>query len=257
MRCDLIGESSGAGPELVYVPGIDGTGELLLGAEARLERAFRLTRLRYASEPDVPIGADRYDALAAGAIARMDERRIERALLLGDSFGVGLALQIALDHPERVAGLALVNGFAHFPARASLAMSRFVFAWLPRPLFDFGRRHFAPRTLFGPRREPEVLRRFHALTALPRDDGYRRRLAMIATLDLRPRLAELGVPVALFASDRDRVVPSVRAASEMQARLRDATVEVLPASGHIVLPLSDEPWVERLLALARRARLVE
>lgn len=253
MRCELHGESLGAGPELVYVPGIDGTGELLLGAEERFARTFRLTRLRYVSEPEVAVGADRYDELARSACERLDERGIGRALLLAESFGVGLALQIALDHPARVSGLALVNGFAHFSKRASLALSRATFARLPRSLFDLARRHFAPITLFGPRRDPDVLLRFHALAGHATVEGYRRRLAMIAELDLRPRLNEIRPPVALFASDRDRIVASVRAAGEMQMLLSDATFELLPASGHVVLPFPDEPWVERLQSLAARA----
>lgn len=34
---------------------------------------------------------------------------VERAVLVGHSWGGGVALQIALDHPEQVAGLYLVS----------------------------------------------------------------------------------------------------------------------------------------------------
>ena len=49
MQVEILA-TAGSGPPLVYVPGIDGSGELLLGAAARLERRFRLTRLCYRGE---------------------------------------------------------------------------------------------------------------------------------------------------------------------------------------------------------------
>jgi hypothetical protein len=39
----------------------------------------------------------------------------------------------------------------------------------------------------------------------------------------------------------------------MERGLADATLEILPRAGHVVLPLAEEPWVERLSALAARA----
>src|SRR5262245_41325916 len=96
----------GSGPPLVYVPGIDGSGELLLGTAARLAASFRLVRLRYGGD-----SSGGYEELAASLVRVLDELEIERALLLAESFGVSVALETALDHPQRVAGLALVNGF--------------------------------------------------------------------------------------------------------------------------------------------------
>src|SRR6185436_9727966 len=78
----------GSGPPLVYVPGIDGSGELLLGTAARLERRFRLTRLRYAGGS----GGD-YASLAASVAACIERAGAARALVLAESFGVALALE--------------------------------------------------------------------------------------------------------------------------------------------------------------------
>ena len=61
--------------------------------------------------------------------------------------------------------------------------------------------------------------------------------------------------MALFAADHDRVVASVPAAREMELLLGGAELTLLPAAGHVVLPLGEEPWVERLERLAARAGL--
>lgn len=242
----------GSGPLLVYVPGIDGTGRFLLDTEARLATRFRVLTLRYTTEPPAAGGADGYAGLAASVLAAVGERSAEPALLLAESFGVSVALQAALDAPERVAGLALVNGFAHHPWRVRLALSRLVVACVPGPLFRLGRRVAGPDVLFGTRRDPDVERGFHAIGETRFDRDYRRRLAMIKGLDLRQRLPELRRPVLLFASADDRIVPAVRAAREMRALLPDVELEVIERAGHVVLPLPDEPWLERMERLAQR-----
>lgn len=247
-----VRSDGGSGPPLVYVPGIDGTGAFLLGAEARLAARFRVLTLRYAAGTPPAAGADGYAALAASVAAAFGARVAQPALLLAESFGVAVALQVALDCPERVAGLALVNGFAYHPWRARLALSRLVAALVPHPLFRSVRHLAGPAALLGPRRAPEVERAFQALGETRLDGDYRRRLAMIQRLDLRPRLGMLHRPVAIFASDEDRIVPSVHAAREMHALLPDVELEVLPGAGHLVLPLAEEPWLERMERLARR-----
>lgn len=249
MRAVLLADE-GSGVPLVYVPGIDGSGELLLDGGPRLAGAFRLVRLRY-----LPEGEDGYAGLAASIDALLAGRGIERALVLSESFGGAVALQLALDRPERVAGLAIVNGFAWHPWRLRLLVS-----WLGAPLvrgwvFRAARRFLSPSALFGPRSSAAVRARFAAVGGIGLDRAYRRRLRMIRGLDLRPRLAELACPLALYASDADRIVPALRAAREIQALAPDATLEVLERAGHLVLPLPEEPWVERLQALARRAGL--
>ena len=249
MQAEIVA-TRGAGTPLVYVPGIDGSGELLLGAATRLEQRFRLTRLRYGGD-----ARGGYAELAASVARCIEAAAGGRALVLAESFGVGVALWTALEHPARVAGLALVNGFAWFPDRLGLAFTRGVFALAPRAWIHAGRARFVQRGLLAPRRDEEALRALLALSGDWFDARYRARLALIRGLDLRARLGEVRCPVALYAADQDRVVAAVPAARTMAAGLPDAELTVLPGAGHLVLPLAEEPWVERLEALARRAGL--
>jgi pimeloyl-ACP methyl ester carboxylesterase len=249
MQAEIVA-SSGAGPPLVYVPGIDGSGELLLGTAARLARGFRLTRLRYGGEPDGD-----YASLAASVAACIERLGLEHALVLAESFGVAVALQTALDHPRRVAGLALVNGFARYHDRLGVALTRGLFALAPQAWIRAARARFLQRGLLAPRRDEAALGALLALPANWFDARYRARLALIQRLDLRARLAEIRCPVTLFAAERDRVVASLAAARDIAARIPQAEIEVLPEAGHLVLPLAAEPWEERLQRLAARAGL--
>jgi len=251
MQAEIIA-TSGTGPPLVYVPGIDGSGEMLLGLAARLERRFRLTRLRYAGDT-----SGDYATLAASVARCIASTGTERALVLAESFGVAVSLQTALDHSERVAALALVNGFACFHDRLGLAITRGVFALAPEAWIHAARPRFLQRGLISPRRDAEALAALLALRGGWFDERYRARLVLIRHLDLRPRLPEIRCPVALFAADHDRVVTAVPAAREMQAGIRGSELTVLRDAGHLVLPLVEEPWEARLESLARRCGLLE
>ncbi|HEV2752677.1 MAG TPA: alpha/beta fold hydrolase, partial [Solirubrobacteraceae bacterium] len=50
-----------------------------------------------------------YDALAGDLLAVLDDRGLERAVLAGASMGAHTLLRLALDHPERVAGLVVIT----------------------------------------------------------------------------------------------------------------------------------------------------
>jgi pimeloyl-ACP methyl ester carboxylesterase len=249
MHAEVL-DTRGRGPELVYVPGIDGSGELLLDATERLARHFRLTRLCYRGDA----GGD-HAALAASVARGVAERERGPALLLAESFGVAVALLTALDHPRHVAGLALVNGFARYSNRLGLAFTRSVFALAPQAWIHTGRRRFVQRGLIAPRHDERALAGVIALRGDWFDERYRARLRWIAAVDVRARLVDVRCPVEIYAAEHDRVVDSVRAGRELAAAIPTARFTLLPRAGHLVLPLAEEPWEGRLLGLARRAGL--
>ena len=257
----------GRGPVLVYLPGIDGSGELLLGTAARLEERFRLLRLRYRLSANPSHRS--YAHLAASVVEAVSLRGVDRMALLAESFGGAVALRAAIDFPGQVAALALVNSFAHYRRRSRLALSRVGLRMTPAWLVAAGRSILAPRLLFGGRDDRAAIedfigpkRRGRANQSTARatpvvwglDEGYPSRLRMIQGLDLRRDLGCVRQPVVLFASGRDRIVDSVRQATEMAGALPDVEVVRLDGRGHVVLPLADIDWpaqIERLIARVR------
>ncbi len=243
----------GEGTTVLYVPGIDGTGELLLGCAPRLEAHFRLLRFSYSAGSE----EDQYRALADSVARAAQAAGVERCLVLCESFGGAVGLQLALDHPALVRGVMVVNSFAHYSKPGRLHLSRLLAPFVPKVFFRAGRHLFAPFTLFGKRSASSALQAFRQLGGAYFDEAFMRRLGMLERLDLRPRLAEIRQPVSLFAGDRDRIVASVDCLRAMATALPNAQFEIIPGGGHLVLPLDDEPWPERLQELARRAFLAD
>lgn len=243
------GSSAASQPAVIYVPGIDGTGELLLGTSKRIEERYRLLRVRYDPEPphpDRPGGARLYERLADTLAACMDEAGVERAVILAESFGGGVALQMALRHEERVIGLMLVNTFCYYPRRIRIRLGAALVPFTPKRLLRIGRVSLAGKLFFRPRKDPEAEALFRkAIPGFARG-GYAERMKAIPELDLRSRLAEVKAPCALFCSSHDAVVPSTSTMRVLANGLPHATLTVLERANHIVLPLAIEPWVERL-----------
>ena len=246
MRVELV-DDEGDGPAVVYLPGIGGTGAMMLHCAVRLRERFRVLRLRY-----VGGGPDEYPALAASIDSLLAARGVDRALLLAESFGSGVGLTVALEHPARVAALGIVNGFARHPWRWKIQAGRLVGQVVGGPVYRWFRRRVGVRKLLGPRWDPELAAEI-ASKHVTFDAAYRGRLKMLIGLDLRARLTEVRAPVTLFVSDQDQLVPAQRCAAEMSAALPDVEVCRIENAGHVVLPLAALPWPDWVARLAARA----
>ncbi len=103
--------TNGAGPPVVLLHGLTATRRYVVMGSRALERSgVRVlaydARGHGESDPAEPYD---YPALAADLLGVLDERDVERAVLAGASMGAHTALRLALEHPDRVAGLVLVT----------------------------------------------------------------------------------------------------------------------------------------------------
>ena len=200
--------------------------------------------------PDRPgYGASRRPAggFAAGAralLAEMDARGIDQAVLVGHSYGGGVALAAARLAPERVTGLVLLASVgpgcltgADWPLAAPVSGEFFaLMAWWLSPWL--ARAGLAAVTRL---RRPLAADEFVNLQTwgnAHRDHGplwrsflTEQRALMREVDDLAAALPEVTQPVLLMADAHDVIIP-VRATHRLAAALPDARVELLDGPGH-------------------------
>ncbi len=102
---------------LVYVPGLLGTADSLR-EEIPLLGARRIVSLsrRGHGKSDAPSARYGFQEFVSDLKAVIDDTHIERLHLMAYSAGVPMALQYALNHPEKVVSLLLLDFPARYPA---------------------------------------------------------------------------------------------------------------------------------------------
>lgn len=232
----------GSGPLLVYVAGLDGTGELFFRQAPALVRSYRVMTFRSRDQ-----GRFTYDDLADDVAARIRDAGAERATIVAESFGGGVALTFALRYPAMVERLVIVNSFARFRGRAKIRLGILLASAMPFWATSVVRRTANEVALRADGVKGEDRQRFFkAIRTVTRDD-YTQRLRLIAQLDLEDRLAEIQAPTLFIAGEKDLLVPSAREARLMAARMPNAAVRLIPGAGHACL-LGDRVRLADILA---------
>ena len=220
----------GVGDPVILVPGLDGTGLLFYRQIPLIARSFRVAS--YALRD----GATTMEQLVADLRNIVDAIAGEsgRATIVGESFGGALAMSFALTEPDRVAGLLILNSFAHFTPQIRLHAAIAALRAMPWGAMTLVRRLTAHR-LHSRHIHRTELERFMQLTARASRDGYVNRLRILTAYDLRERLADLRPPTLFLAAEQDHLVPAVEQARFMAARVPASVVRVLAGHGHICL----------------------
>jgi pimeloyl-ACP methyl ester carboxylesterase len=110
----LAGEEAGEGTPVVLLHGLTATRRYVVMGSRALERSGHRAVTYDARAHGASTGAEDpdaydYDDLVDDLRAVMDDREIDRAVLVGASMGAHTAVRMALDHPERVAGLVIAT----------------------------------------------------------------------------------------------------------------------------------------------------
>jgi 3-oxoadipate enol-lactonase len=100
-------ETRGAGPPLLLLHAADLDGRAYAPLAERLEDRFTLVIPDQRGHGRTPLGSEPY-APAEDTLALLDELGIERAAVVGNSFGGRVALQLTTSAPDRVAALVLL-----------------------------------------------------------------------------------------------------------------------------------------------------
>jgi pimeloyl-ACP methyl ester carboxylesterase len=191
-----------------------------------------------------PYGPEAQTALVIGL---MDALGIEKAWLVGNSAGGTVSVYTALSHPERVAGLILVDAAIYAGGGSP--------AWA-RPLLGTPQmRHLGPLLArqIATGGDDFIRTAFHdpALVTSEILAGYRKPLnannwdralweltAASRPLGLPERLSELNLPVLVLTGDDDRIVPTEQSI-RLGGEIPNAALVVIPNAGHV--PHEEKP----------------
>ncbi len=238
----------GTGPPVVLIHGFGGSMWQWEYQQHALSRHFRVLTLDLpgsglSDKPDIDY---RTDQMLDFCIGFMNALQIEKATLVGNSMGAGLAIGMAMVHPTRVDKLVLISGL---PSQVMAKLSSRLFRQAletraPSWLVSFGNR------LFGGVATESVLKEIvhdHTLltpAVLDRSNRNRRRPGIIKPLmavknalpswetDFAPHLSTITHPTMVIWGEYDRVFPTP-VGEELHHRIRGSQFVRIPDAGHM------------------------
>ena len=177
--------------------------ELQVAALAPRYRTLRMD-LRGHGESSKPAGPYTMSQLAADAAAVLRHAAGAPSHVLGHSLGGAVALQLALDAPELVRSLVIINSQACLARPRGIARMATAGSTLVPRLLGFRLHARAIAAGYLPGRHLAG-RRAQLIEAWSRNDlaGYLAAASATVDFDVRARLGEISVPVLVAGSDRD------------------------------------------------------
>jgi pimeloyl-ACP methyl ester carboxylesterase len=195
---------------------------------------------------------------------------IERAVVVGHSWGTLVALALALDHPADVRSLVLLSGY-YFPIpRAD------VLAFWPSavpvigdalnhtvtPLLGRALRSWVFHKLFAPAAVPARFEAEFPIGLALRPSQIKASaedtIAMLpAAAGLASRYGELAMPVAIVAGTGDRIVDTAHQSGHLDEALQRSALLLLPGVGHMIHHTAPEQVVAAIDRAADGSALAE
>ena len=184
----------------------------------------------------------------------MDALGLPTATLIGNSMGGGVAIGMALTHPDRVSRLVLIDSLPdHVRERlASPLMQRALNTSVPAWLARFGALFVGNRTMEAVLKEIIFDHTLVTAAVLDRSNRNRQREDMITPLmSLReslplweqhfaPRLKDIPHSTLILWGEQDRLFPP-QVGRDLQATIPQARLIIIPDAGHI--PQWEQPQV--------------
>jgi pimeloyl-ACP methyl ester carboxylesterase len=252
---DVAYRRAGEGSVLLLLHGIAGSSETWLPAMRLLRREFTVIAPDFLGHgaSAKPPGDYSLGNYAAGLRDFLDVLEIDRATVIGQSYGGGVAMQFAYQFPERCERLALVDAGG---------LGREV-SWLLRLVTLPGAEYVLPALFLAPVRDwgnsilsflkdrgirsdraSEMWRSFGSLTEPANRAAFVRTMRAVidpggqavSAID-RLYLAE-EMPTLIVWGDRDKIIP-VSHAYQTHEAIPNSRLEILPGVGHF--PHVEEP----------------
>ena len=222
-------------PWLVYLPGMDGTGELFHTQIEELAPKFNLRCLSIDSE-DLSNWEQLTRATINCLVSELLQDFPDSIYLCGESFGGCLAMSVAVAAPRLISGMTLINAASSFNDQPILGLGINLTRWMPEWMHQnsaVGLLPFLAELSRIPYSNRQALLR--AMKSLS-PEVVSWRLSLLRDFRLNSdQCRQFEKQTLIVAGGCDRLLPSKQEASKLFHLFPNSEIEILPDSGHACL----------------------
>ncbi|MDJ0800426.1 MAG: alpha/beta hydrolase [Calothrix sp. MO_167.B12] len=222
-------------PLFIYLPGMDGTGQLLRSQNQVLENYFDVRCLAIPLNDKSNWQSLTYQVLKL-IHTELGQNSQRPVYLCGESFGGCLAQKMAMQAPHLFDKIILINPASSFRLHPWLSWTSQLMHWLPDYCFEIGAQGLLPflaavdKIADGDRQHL-----LNAMRSIP-PETILWRISLLREFHLEERkLQRIAQPVLVIAGAEDKLLPSKQEARRLVRVLPNGTMTVLPHSGHACL----------------------
>jgi len=222
-------------PLFIYLPGMDGSGQLLRTQTDGLEIAFDVRCLAIPRD-DLTNWDELTNSVLKLIYAEIKTTTQRSVYLCGESFGGCLAQKVAIAAPHLFKRIILLNPASSFRIRPFFDWGSQFTDLVPNFFFDVGALGLLPFLASLPRMSSsdrqELLK---AMRSVP-PETIRWRISLLREFYADEyKLSQLTQPILLIAGANDRLLPSTTEALRLANIFPSSTIVILPESGHACL----------------------
>jgi len=263
-------EAGASGPPVLMIHGASANArEFTYSLAPRLQADHRVMMVDrpghgYSERPEDAEELGTQAALMAGVLQALAPG--EKAVIVGHSFGGGVALRLALDHPEKVQGLVLLapvshdwgngggawyNKYAGGPAIGPM-FSQLV------PLVGPAQVKGGISNVFDPEPAPDGYFEKSAIGLLFRPPNFRANAKDVNALQAelaaqQDRYIELEMPIVVYSGALDTVLSPQLHVGRLKHEAQNLTLRALPETGHMPHHANGEDVADDISRLASGA----
>jgi pimeloyl-ACP methyl ester carboxylesterase len=174
------------------------------------------------------LGKQSIPEYARSILDLMDALKLFNVILVGHSMGGGIALNLALDHPERVVGLGLIA------TNARLRVAQPILDGLAHHVTSLSTIQTIVDWSYGPQAKESLKLLAARLLAETRPAVLHGDLVACNQFDVIQRLAEIHKPTLIVCGTEDRMTP-LRFSEALAAQIPGAALQTMDKAGHMVM----------------------
>lgn len=222
-------------PLFIYFPGMDGTGDLLHLQINNLKANFEVITLSIS-----PCNLTNWHTMTLTIIelikGELLGRKNRSIYICGESFGGCLALNLWIYAPFLMEKIILINPASSFNRQLLLSLGIPLTKIVPDFIYQTSTNFLVPfLASFTKVKEEDRLKLLNAMNKLPLNT-VNWRLSLLKDFSLKSEdFKTLNHPVLIIASAADLLLPSVEEGKRLLNYCQNATLEILPDSGHACL----------------------